>query len=146
MKKFLLLIAVAFAGCFAAQAKDEYVRDVNYLPQTAKAFISQHFKGGDVSVIKLDKTLGKVTEYEVIMQDGTEISFDRNGNWDNVEMPVKKSVPKAIVPAEIAGYVAKNYPNQRIVSIDKDRSGYEIELHSGVDLKFNKAGQFKRID
>lgn len=146
MKKFLLLIAVAFAGCFAAQAKDEYVRDVNYLPQTAKAFISQLFKGGDVSVIKLDKTLGKVTEYEVIMQDGTEISFDRNGNWDNVEMPVKKSVPKAIVPAEIAGYVAKNYPNQRIVSIDKDRSGYEIELHSGVDLKFNKAGQFKRID
>ncbi|MDE6513465.1 MAG: PepSY-like domain-containing protein [Muribaculaceae bacterium] len=146
MKKFLLLIAVAIAGSFGAQAKDQYVRDVNYLPQTAKTFIGQHFKGSDISVIKLDKTLGKVTEYEVIMQDGTEISFDRNGNWDNVEMPVKKSVPKAIVPAQIASYVAKNYPNQRIVSIDKDRSGYEIELQSGVDLKFNKAGQFKRID
>ena len=146
MKKSLILFIVALAGCLGAQAKDEYVRDVNYLPQTAKTFINQHFKGGDISVIKLDKTLGKVTEYEVIMQDGTEISFDRNGNWDNVEMPIKKSVPKAIVPAEIASYVAKNYPNQRIVSIDKERSGYEIELQNGVDLKFNKAGQFKRVD
>ncbi len=146
MKKFLLLVAVAVAGCFAAQAKDEYVRDVNYLPQTAKSFIEQHFKTADVSFIKLDKTLGKVTEYEVVFQDGTEIDFDGKGNWDNIEMPVKKSVPKAIVPAEIAKYVGKNYPNQRIVSIDKDRSGYEIELQNGVDLKFNKAGQFKRID
>lgn len=146
MKKYLLLLAVTFAGCFAAQAKDQFVRDVNYLPQTAKSFIDQHFNGADISVIKLDKTLGKVTDYEVIMQDGTEIGFDRNGNWDNIEMPVRKSVPKAIVPAEIAKYVAKNYPNQRIVSIDKERSGYEIELQNGVDLKFNKAGQFRRID
>lgn len=146
MKKYLLLLAVAFAGSFAAQAKDQFVRDMNYLPQQAKTFIDQHFKGEDVSVIKLDKTLGKVTEYEVIMQDGTEISFDRHGNWDNVEMPVRKSVPKAIVPAEIAKYVAKNYPNQRIVSIDKERSGYDVELQNGVDLKFNKAGQFKQFD
>lgn len=140
------MLTVALAGAFGAQAKDQYVRDVKYLPQSAQTFIDQHFKSGEVSVIKLDKTLGKVTEYEVIMQDGTEISFDRHGNWDNVEMPVKKSVPKTIVPAEIAKYVSTNYPNQRIVSIDKERSGYEVELQNGIDLKFNKAGQFKQFD
>ena len=61
-------------------------------------------------------------------------------------MPVKKSVPGEIVPPEIARYVGQNYPKQRIVSIDKESGGYEVELSNGLDLKFNKAGQFKRID
>ena len=146
MKKLFVTLAIAVAGCFAASAGNDYYRDINSLPQAAKMFLDKNFKHTDVSFVKVEKNFGRVDEYEVVMQDGTEVTFDRNGNWDNVEMPVRKSVPKDIVPAEIASYVARNYPKQRIVSIDKETGGYDVELSGGLDLKFNKAGQFKRID
>lgn len=139
-------MAIAIAGCFAASAANDYYRDTNNLPQAAKMFLDKNFKHTDVNFVKVEKNFGRVDEYEVVMQDGTEVTFDRNGNWDNIEMPVKKSVPKQIIPAEIARYVVQNYPKQRIISIDKETGGYEVELSNGFDLKFNKAGQFKGID
>ena len=146
MKKLFLTLAIALAGSFAASAANDYYRDTNNLPQAAKIFLDKNFKHSEVSFVKVEKNFGRIDEYEVVLQDGTEVSFDRNGNWDNVEMPVKKSVPGEIVPPEIARYVGQNYPKQRIVSIDKESGGYEVELSDGLDLKFNKAGQFKRID
>ncbi len=146
MKKLFLTLAIAAAGIFGAQAADEYVRDVNYLPQAAKMFLDQHFAKSDVSVIKIDKDFGRISDYEVVLDDGTEVTFDRNGQWGNVEVPVSKTVPTAVVPNAISGYVAKNYPEQRIVSIDKDRFGIEVQLQSGVELKFGLDGKFKGID
>ena len=87
-----------------------------------------------------------MAHYEVILNDGTEISFDRDGNWENVEVNNTKSVPSTIVPKAIRAYVAKTHPGQRIVGIDKERKGYEIELSNGIDMKFDKAGQFLRYD
>lgn len=145
MKKLLVMLAVAVCGCLVAKASDEIVRDVSYLPKTAQTFISGNFKE-NISFIKIEKTLGFITDYEVVLTDGTEVKFDRNGNWDSVEMPSSKAVPAKLVPSEIANYVRKNYPKQRIVSIDKESHGYDVELQNGLDLVFNKAGQFKKID
>lgn len=146
MKKFFLTIAIAAAGILGTQAADEYVRDVDYLPQAAKMFLNQHFESSDVSVIKIDKNFGRISDYEVVLDDGTEVTFDRNGQWDNVEVPVNKNVPTAVVPTGVADFVTKNYPGQSIVSIDKDRFGMEVQLQSGIELKFNTEGKFKGID
>ena len=51
-----------------------------------------------------------------------------------------------LLPKGIRNFVAKQQPGQRIVGIDKERSGYDVELTNGIDLKFNKAGQFIRYD
>lgn len=147
MKKSIIALAVALCGGFAvAQASDEIVRDVNYLPQNAQTFLNENFSKKDISFIKIDKTIGFIRDYEVVLTDGTEIDFDREGNWDSIEMPKQKAVPSKIVPKAISNYVAGNYPGQHIVSIDKERHGYDIELQNGLDLVFNKAGQFKKID
>lgn len=141
-----MTLAIAAAGFLGVQAADQYVRDVNALPHAAKMFLDEHFAANNVSVIKIDKDFGRISDYEVVLDDGSEVTFNPNGQWDNVEVPVTKTVPSAIVPDNIAEYVANNYPKRRIVSIEKDRYGYEVQLQNGLELKFNAAGKFKGID
>ena len=61
-------------------------------------------------------------------------------------MNAAKSVPAAIVPQGIKDYVSSKHAGQRIVGIEKERNGYDIELSNGVDIKFNKEAQFVRYD
>lgn len=145
MKKIALLFLMAIGAISAASAKDTYAHDATVLPKAAQTTIANNFKS-EVSLVKIDKNFGRVSEYEVILTDGTEISFDRNGNWDNVETSASKSVPSAFIPKGISSYVAKNHKGARVVGIDKERSGYEVELSNGIDIKFNKAGEFQRYD
>lgn len=61
-------------------------------------------------------------------------------------MTNSKSVPDAYVPAGVRAYVSKNHSGQRIVSIDRERSGYDVELSNGIEMKFDKVGNFLRYD
>lgn len=145
MKKIILLFALIFATAATVSAKDTYSHDASVLPQAARTTIQNNFKA-KVSVVKIDKSFGRISEYEAILDDGTEISFDREGNWDNIEVNNSKSVPVKMIPAAIRSSVSKMQPGQRIVGIDKERSGYEVELSNGVEMKFDKAGKFLRYD
>lgn len=145
MKKFVAILVLVAGFVFGVSAKDTYVHDASVLPEGAKTTIANNFKA-TVSLVKIEKSLGHISEYDVVLNDGTEISFDRDGNWDNVETNNSKSVPSGMVPAKIREYVAKNQPSTRIVGIDKERSGYDVELSNGVEMKFNRAGEFVRYD
>lgn len=145
MKKIFLAIAVALGIGLSAEARDRYERTDESLPQAAKLTLQKHFKA-KVALVKIEKTIGTIQEYEVILTDGTDISFDAKGNWDSVETPINKSVPTKLVPQAITEYVNTNYKNANIVSVDKEGYGYDIELNNGLELKFDKAGNFKRFD
>ena len=145
MKKFLLTLIAVFSITPIVSARDIYSHDASVLPKAAQSTINKNFKA-KVSVVKIDKDFGRISEYEAILTDGTEISFDRHGNWDNIETSASSSVPEALIPAAISTYVKKNYSGQKIVGIDKERNGYEVELTNGLDLKFNKQGEFLRYD
>ncbi len=145
MKKILLLLTVIIASVGIASASDSYTRDTSLLPAPARQLIESSFNA-NVSVIKIDKTLGRVQEYEVVLTDGTEIEFDRDGNWKNVEVGANKSVPDALVPSAITNYVRQNQRGTKIIGIEKERNGFEVTLSNGFDLKFDKNGNFLRFD
>lgn len=144
-KKLLLSIALLAGITTTAAARDTYSRDVSVLPAAAQSVLKQNFKS-QVSVIKIDKDFGRVSDYEVILADGTEITFDRSGNWENVEVGRKSSVPSAFVPKQISDFVKTQQKGQKIIGIEKDRSGYEVELSNGVDMKFDRNGKFLKYD
>ena len=89
MKRIALLALVAILGFSALSARDLYSRDASALPQAARMIISKYFKA-DVSLVKTDKELGRVKDYEVVLTDGTEIKFDRDGNKEDIETDIKQ--------------------------------------------------------
>ncbi len=145
MKRLLFILSLIVAVTIGAQARDTYAHDDSVLPEAAKATLSQNFKS-KVSLVKIEKELGRIDEYEVILTDGTEVSFDRNGNWKNVETSASKAVPSSLVPAGVSEYVKKNHPGTKIVGLEKERKGYEVELSNGIDMKFDLSGAFLRYD
>ncbi|MCM1504141.1 MAG: PepSY-like domain-containing protein [Muribaculum sp.] len=145
MKKILVLMALVFSMSLGAMAKDTYSHDPSILPQPALTTVKNNFKS-DISVIKIDKDFGRISDYEVILTDGTEIKFDRNGNWEDVECANNKSIPSAFVPEMAATFIKKNQPGVKVVGIEKSRGGYEIQLSNGIEMKFDKRGQFQRYD
>ena len=113
------------------------------LPAAAQAFIQKTFPGQTISYAKIDFD-GRKT-YEVRLNNGTEVEFDKSGTWDKVDCNYS-AVPANLVPANIADYVKSNFPDAVIVKIDKERYGYDIELSNDLELKFNKSGQMLRLD
>lgn len=146
MFRRLLMIMVAVAGiALSASARDTYAHDASVLPKAAQTTLANAFKS-KVSVIKIDKDFGMVSEYEVVLTDGTEITFDSDGNWKDVEVGINASVPSKFIPAGVASYIKSNQPGTHVVGIEKKRGGYDVELSNGVEMKFNSEGQFLRYD
>lgn len=144
MKKVLFLIVLIF-GISSVTARDTYSHDISILPVAAQTMVKDNFKS-KVNHIKIDKEWGKVSEYDVVLMDGTEISFDHNGNWKDIEVSIKSSVPQRFVPAAITTYVKQNHKKAHIIGIEKKKSGYEVELSNGIEMKFSSDGKFLRYD
>ena len=108
---------------------------VEQLPDTSFTFVEQFFPGIEVVYAEKDEDDGIIT-YELTLADGTEIEVDANGNWIEIEC-FRSALPDGIVPQPIVDYVAQNYPNGVIVTIERDDNGYEIELRDGTELKFD---------
>lgn len=144
MKKMImvLMLAITFGGSIYA---DRYLHSDADLPVAAKAVLSKNFKSG-VSLVKVDREFGRIDEFEVILKDGSEVTFDSKGNWKNVEVSTNKSVPEAFILKPIRDYVNKNHPRQNIVGIEKNRNNIEVTLSNNVEMKFDNAGKFLKYD
>lgn len=144
MKKLLLILAV-IVGVFSASARDKYSHDVKVLPMAAQTILKNNFKS-EVSHIKIEKDWGQISEYDVVLTDGSEITFDSKGNWKDIEVRRSAVVPAKLVPAAISTYVKQNQKNAKITGIEHKRSGYDVELSNGVEMKFDADGKFLRYD
>ena len=139
---FLMAFVSLMMISMNSQANDKII-PVDKLPAAAKAFIKAHFTGQHVSYAEKDGFVNPT--YEAWLVDGTQIDFDKNGNWDKVDCNLN-AVPAALIPAPIASYVQTNFPDCVIVKIDKERYGFEIELSNDLELKFDKQGNLFYID
>ena len=146
MKKsvfFLAALMCMMMNSVATFANDRII-PAEQLPAAAKTFIQKNFPGQAVSYAKIDKDFGKTT-YEVCLNNGVELEFDKNGAMDKVDCHYS-AVPANLVPATIANYVKTHFAGATVVKIDKERYGYDVELSNDLELKFNSKGQLMRID
>lgn len=113
------------------------------LPDPITAFIKQNFPNATIAGVEPDQDHGGL-EYDVYLNDGTELDFDANNQWETIECRAK-AVPATFIPKAIATYVKGNY-QLPIVKIHKEHFGYEIELNNGMELRFDHSGQFMGMD
>ena len=146
MKKFLTLITVILLGVGLSMARDKVTTDTSVLPKNALELINKHFGKVGVNHIKVDKNMiGHVDDYDVILNNGAEIEFKADGTLKSVDCG-SKSVPDALVIKPIRDYIKKNFKGAAIVSFEIERNSYEIELVNGLDLKFDRSGNFIKVD
>ncbi len=144
MKKLFLLLAVVI-GVATASARSNYSHDINILPEAAQTVLKENFKA-EVSHIKIGKEFGRIREYDVVMTDGSEISFDKHGNWKDVEVRQTNAVPSDLIPSPIKTFVKENQKKASVTGIEKKNYGYEVELSNGQDVRFTEKGKFIRYD
>ena len=137
MKKIVFLFISLFAMNFVVLAGNDKPIQVSEMPKAAQLFIKNHFADLSVAMAKVETDfLDK--NYDVVFTNGNKVEFDKKGNWTNVDCE-HTQVPVAILPEAIRQYVAKNYPDAKVLKIEvTDRKGYDVELSNGFELEFDK--------
>lgn len=143
MRKLVVFLMSVFVLLPMAKADDDKPIAVSELPQAAQVFIQKHFAGKEVVFAKMDKGLMFVDDYEVMFNDGSKVKFDKDGNWEDVEC---RDMPTAIIPAQIAEKAKSLYATAKIISIERDRKGFEVKLDNRLELKFDKSFNLYDID
>ncbi len=141
--KIMMLFCALFVQT-AAFADLEKPVTLAQLPAAAQQTIKTHFADRQIALAKVEmEVFGKT--YDVIFTNGEKIEFDSKGQWRDIECRQSR-VPAALIPAAIANFVKKNYPQTTILKIERDRRSYEIELSNRLELKFNNSFQLIDID
>ena len=143
MKKILFVFAAfLLIGISVAKADNDKVINKNELPAQAQQFINEHFANVKLSYAKLERDFLE-RSYEVLLTDGTKLEFSSKGTWLEVDCKYGE-VPAAVIPAPIKNYIKENYPGERVLKIERDRSNYELKLSNRLELTFDK--DFRIID
>lgn len=144
MKKIIMIMMMFVAGISFAMADNDKPITVSELPVAAQNFIKQHFPDKKVALAKKESDLFYST-YDVIFTDGNKIEFDSKGKWQEVNCKYS-AVPAEVVPVEIRNHIKSNYPDTRVLKIERDRGELDVKLNNGVELKFNSKFQLIDID
>lgn len=144
MKKLALLAIMAF-GLISCESQERVAVEFNQLPEKAQTFVKTHFSDKTISIIFHDKDLLD-KDYEVVFEDTSNVDFNAKGEWTEIEVKAEPGVPTAAIPSAIVNYVNAKHPNAFIISINKDRREYDVELRNGLELVFSKDGTFKRYE
>lgn len=125
------------------QAQATPAASAQSLPEPITAFVKQHFPNAAIVGVEPDHDHGGL-EYDVYLNDGTQIDFDANNQWDQVES--MKGVPAFFIPKGVASYVKGNFQNMVITKVNKEYYGYDVELANGIELKFDRSGNLMGMD
>jgi nitrogen fixation protein len=145
MKKMMFLFMSLFVMNLAVFADNDKPIQVTEMPKEAQSFVKSHFANQSVAVAKMETDFLDKT-YDVIFTNGDKVEFDKKGNWTKVDCE-HTQVPQAVIPAAIQQYVSKNYPDAKVVKIEKtDRKGFDVDLSNGFDIEFDKKMRVVEID
>lgn len=144
MKQFITLTICLFAFFSTTKADEDHPIQVNELPKKAQEFIKQYFSKNSISFAKIEKDFWD-KNYDVVFVNGDKIEFDKNGTWENIDCKYSE-VPTTIIPKPIINYLTQHYPNAKVIQIERNKHGYEIELNNKIEIKFNLNFQVTEID
>ncbi len=132
------VVLMVFAAC-----DKESIVSAEGLPKEAQLFIAQHFPDHEILQVVKERDDLKTT-YDVYLSGDINLDFDKKGKITGVEGMSK--LPDSVVPEKILTYVQANYPDYFIRDWELDDRGQDITLSNGMELKFDSAGNFLRID
>lgn len=144
MKKLITLSVCLFALLGLAKADNDKPISLNELPQKSQKFIKQYFPKNEISYAKVEKEVWD-KKYEVVFVNGEKIEFDKKGDWKEIDCKFS-AVPETLIPAAIKKHLAEQYPQAKVIQIERDSKGYDVKLNNKLELKYTPTFQLKEID
>ena len=145
MKKIIFAALALFTiGIATASADKNRIIAKENLPQKSQQFINSHFSSIKVSYVKEEYDFFEKS-FEVVFADGSKVEFARNGEWKEVDCRYT-AVPTPIVPQAIVKYIKSNYPDVKVLQIEKKRSDYEVKISNRLELTFDSKYNIVDID
>lgn len=141
--KFLPFLLVALmATTFWSCSDDDDNKTVSNaeLPEPAKTFLDTYYPS-ITYITKKDKN-----EFDVYLNNGHTVDFNAAGQWQDVDAPAGQTIPYGFYPVGIDTYIGENLSGAGINEISVEPYGYDVELVTGVDLRFGPDGTFLGYD
>jgi non-canonical (house-cleaning) NTP pyrophosphatase len=132
------------ASVFTASADNNKPIAFEQLPQQAQQFVKTHFADVKVTLSTVESGLIEKT-YDVALNNGTKLEFDRKGQWTEVVCPTTY-VPNKVLPNEIKAYLETTFPQSKVTKIEREDGRHEVTLENGTEVTFNKKFQVTDVD
>lgn len=127
-----------FIALFAVLALHAEKQPITFgeLPQNAKIFVLTYFKDIKFKEVCIERR-ASLTQYEVKLQGGIDLQFDRTGLCTEVTCK-NGEVPDIVIPKRILATAKKYFPENYIQKYENNGRIYEIQLDNGTKLSFSK--------
>ncbi|MCM1371670.1 MAG: PepSY-like domain-containing protein [Bacteroides sp.] len=147
MKMTLLGTLIAIVAALAPQKLQ--AQNHKDLPENAKSYISRHFENSTINHYEKETDLLDIEHKVYVSYNGVSfrLEFDKYGNVTEIcSIDNKTPLPQSVLPVKITQHAKQKFPNANIIEWEKKRSTQSIELDNGVELIYNRNGDFLRID
>ena len=143
MKKILVLLIAAIVCSATGMAQKVKEIQPKKLPDISLRTLATYFDGKNVTqAMTVDDKMDR--HYEVSLDDGTIIHFDKQGVWKLVKA-CGESLPQRMVPGMINMYLQKNKIEASVVGMQRDKDkNFIIDLSDGTTLTFTET--FKLVE
>lgn len=145
VRKLLAFLPILLGVWMLSSCDDEKKIDFGELPSEARSFIENYFPSADILSIVQEKEDGR-KEYQVKLSDGTDMEFDEDGEWTNIECYFSP-LPTGILPANVITKVEELHPEAYINGVEKELGGYVVEVTDagGIDWDMRFNAQFEYV-
>lgn len=145
VRKLLAFLPILLGVWMLSSCDDEKKIDFGDLPSEARSFIENYFPNADILSIVQEKEDGR-KEYQVKLSDGTDMEFDEDGEWTNIECYFSP-LPTGILPANVITKVEELHPEAYINGVEKELGGYVVEVTDagGIDWDMRFNAQFEYV-
>lgn len=106
------------------------------LPYNAKVFVFTYFKGVPFTEVSIERR-ASLTQYEVELEGGFKLEFDRTGLCTEVENK-RTAIPDEVMPRKIIQTVKKLFPTRYITKYENSGRMYEVKLDNDAVLTFSR--------
>lgn len=135
---FIFVASLTLLSC----DKETILQD-SEIPTAIKSYVTENFPENPIIQAVKDRD-GITTTYDIILDQNIKLEF--NSDKEIIDIEGVTALPNSVIPKKIAQYVSANHPTNTITDWKIDDRRQKVKLNNGLELEFNKDGDFLRID
>lgn len=118
--------------------------DASTLPAKSRKFIAENFAGN--VVVEIEKEFA-ANSYDVELSNGSDIEFNQNGEWIEIDAGSGTTLPEALVrkllPRKAFDELKKKKMDGYVESIKRTSKGFDVELREVIidNFSFDTSGK-----